>query len=155
MKALAAVHNASARNWEDIGDMCQTLNLGPHLTMFWAVPSVFEPAMAGHHAATGQHRYWVVKCLKKAGVELDQRKKILQQISDYRSAQQPARATVQTCLQIVAKPPNADHEPRLESLNAAVEGMMTARKELLKTVYSELTATEKCKIAGCTVEQMK
>ena len=60
-KALTAVQRASARGWEDIGDLCQSMNVGAHLTMYYAVPSVFEPAVAGHLSAEGQHRYWMIK----------------------------------------------------------------------------------------------
>lgn len=147
--ALKAVHKVSARGWEDIGDLCRSMNVGSHLSMFYAVPSAFEPAVAGHVAAEGQHRYWMVKCLKKAGVSEETRGKILAHVKAYKQKARDLRAQIETSLQAVAEQPESGEG--IDSLNAAVKASMDARVELLGVVYGEMSVPEKCRVAACTL----
>eukprot|EP00656_Telonema_subtile_P029732 TRINITY_DN3281_c0_g1_i1.p1 TRINITY_DN3281_c0_g1~~TRINITY_DN3281_c0_g1_i1.p1 ORF type:complete len:339 (-),score=92.04 TRINITY_DN3281_c0_g1_i1:244-1260(-) len=148
--ALQAVHAAS-ENWSDIGDMCDCLNLGEHLTMLHAVPSVFEPSVAGHATADGQHRYWLKKCLVKAGVDEERIEKILVHTSQYKAEASKDRAAVEEALAAVAARADEQHELRLAALKAAVDASVKARVDLLARVYGELTSTLKCKIASSTI----
>ena len=90
-----------------------------------------------------------MQCLKRANVSEEVRKKILAHVKAYKKKAADLRSAIETCLEAVAT--QDSKEDALQSLNSAVKASMDARVELLATVYGEMTAPEKCRIAACTI----